>query len=199
MPEMRVLYLNPFSQEVSGPDESLRVLLPPLLRQGVDAHVVLPAPGPQVDRYRALGATVHFAPLAPLRRDLSLATAAYPARLLRSAAAVGGLARRIGADLIHTNMEVLLEGGMAARARGIPHVLHYRGNTLDRPTWVFDLLTAAWIGMSDHVFCISHATAGIFERRARGGKVEVLHNPVEVNRFANAARLVDVRASLGAG
>ena len=73
---MRVLYLNPFSQEVSGPDESLRAMLGVLVPTGVEAHVVLPAPGPQVERYQALGATVHFAPLAILRRDLSLGAAA---------------------------------------------------------------------------------------------------------------------------
>ena len=44
----------------------------------------------------------------------------------------------IGAELVHTNMEVLLEGGLAARSLGLPHVMHYRGNTLDRPRLVFD-------------------------------------------------------------
>jgi glycosyltransferase involved in cell wall biosynthesis len=195
---MRVLYLNPFSQEVSGPDESLRTLLAALSPRGVEAHVALPAPGPQVDRYRALGATVHFVPLAPLRRDLSLGTAVYPARFLRSVALVRGLARRIGAELIHTNMEVLLEGGLVARSLAIPHVLHYRGNTLDRPARVFDALTAIWVGTADHIFCISRATAGIFERRQRAQKVEVLYNPIDVDRFGRAARSDDVRASLGA-
>src|SRR5450755_383694 len=104
---MRVLYLNPFSQEVSGPDESLRTLLAALIPNGVEAHVVLPAPGPQVPRYEAIGATVHFAPLAILRRDLSLGAALYPVRLVRAAAAVTAIAREIDADLIHTNMEVL--------------------------------------------------------------------------------------------
>ena len=140
---MRVLYLNPFSQEVSGPDESLRTLLGELVPMGVEAHVVLPVPGPQVERYQRLGAAVHIAPLAAIRRDLSAATAAYPIHLLVSAARVGGIARRIGADLIHTNMEVLLEGALVARATRIPHVLHYRGNTNDDPKWVFDALTAA--------------------------------------------------------
>jgi glycosyltransferase involved in cell wall biosynthesis len=196
---MRILYLNPFSQEVSGPDESLRALLRPLRQRGAEAHVVLPAPGPQVERYRALGATVHFEPLAPIRRDLSLATAAYPGRLLQATARVRRLAKHIGADLIHTNMEVLLEGGLAARSLGIPHVLHYRGNTLDSPKWVFDALTATWVGTADHVYCISHAVASIFERRGRARNVEVLHNPIEIGRFAGARRSDEVRASLGAG
>src|SRR5262245_19058423 len=77
MSDMRVLYLNPFSQEVSGPDESLRVLLAALMPAGVEAHVALPAPGPQVDRYQALGARTHFVKLATLRRALSPATTLY--------------------------------------------------------------------------------------------------------------------------
>jgi glycosyltransferase involved in cell wall biosynthesis len=195
---MRVLYLNPFSQEVSGPDESLRALLAALVPAGVEPHVVLPAPGPQVARYQALGAAVHYAPLALLRRDLGPAAAVYPVRLARSAAQVRSLARRLAVDLVHTNMEVLLEGGLAARALRIPHVLHYRGNTLDQPRLVFDALTAIWSALSDQVYCISRATAAVFERRGRGAKVEVLYNPLDVQAFADAPRSEAVRAALGA-
>src|SRR5450432_477829 len=197
---MRVVYLNPFSQEVSGPDESLRALLTRLVPAGVEAHLILPeAGGPQVPRYEALGVTVHVAKLAPLRRDLSPAAAvSYPGRLARAVAQVRAIARRVAADLIHTNMEVLLEGGLAARALGVPHVLHYRGNTLDRPRLVFDALTATWTACSDHIYCISRATADVFERRGRGGKVEVLYNSLDVATFADAPRSSAVRAELGA-
>jgi glycosyltransferase involved in cell wall biosynthesis len=196
---VRVIYLNPFSQEVSGPDESLRALLGVLVPDGVEAHVVLPADGPQVDRYRMLGAKVHFAPLAILRRDLSFDAAVFPFRLARSTAAVRRIAKAVHADIIHTNMEVLLEGGMAARSLGIPHVLHYRGNTLDRPKWVFDVLAAVWSANADRIYCISRATAQVFEKRGRGAKVEVLYNGIDPAAFAGAIRSEDVRRSLGAG
>jgi glycosyltransferase involved in cell wall biosynthesis len=196
---MRVIYLNPFSQEVSGPDESLRALLADLIPRGLEAHIVLPAPGPQVSRYEALGAQVHFAPLAILRRDVSLATASYPARLARSVWAIGNLARRVGADLIHTNMEVLLDGGLAARALRLPHVLHYRGNTMDRPKPVFDALVAVWTRTADQVFCISRATADIFRRRGHDGGIEVLYNPLDLSRFRPGPASAEVRAALGAG
>jgi glycosyltransferase involved in cell wall biosynthesis len=196
---VRVLYLNPFSQEISGPDESLRTLLGALVPAGVEAHVVLPAAGPQVPRYEAAGATVHVLALAPLRRDLApLEAAAFPLRLARSAARVRGLAKRLGIELIHTNMEVLLEGGLAARSLGLPHVMHYRGNTLDRPRLVFDGLTATWTALADHVFCISKATADVFVRRNRGRKVEALYNPIDVRTFAEARRSTELRAQLGA-
>jgi glycosyltransferase involved in cell wall biosynthesis len=196
---MRVLYLNPFSQEVSGPDESLRSLLAPLVSAGLEPHVVLPAPGPQVARYEQLGATVHYAPFAILRRNLSAKAALYPAMLARGALRLARLARRVKADLIHTNMEVLLEGGLAARLLGLPHVLHYRGNTLDQPKLVFDGLTFAWTATADHIYCISRATADLFERRGRGAKVEVLYNPIDTRAFAAAGRSDAIRASLGAG
>jgi glycosyltransferase involved in cell wall biosynthesis len=195
---VRVLYLNPFSQEVSGPDESLLTLLGALVPRGVEPHVVLPAHGPQVHRYEALGASVHLAPLAVLSRSVSLGTALYPARVARAVSAVRSLARRVQAQLIHTNMEVLLEGGWAARSLGLPHVLHYRGNTRDEPAWIFDALVALWTGSADQVYCISQATAALFARRRRGQKTEVLYNPIDVRRFAPGPASSEVRAALGA-
>src|ERR1700710_3102953 len=106
---MRVLYLHPFSQEESGPDESLLALLAELGPAGVDAHVVLPRPGPQVDRYRDARATVHFLPMTMLRRRATVGEAArLAATAARSAPALWRLCRAIGPDVLHTNMEVVL-------------------------------------------------------------------------------------------
>ncbi|HEY4184701.1 MAG TPA: glycosyltransferase family 4 protein [Polyangia bacterium] len=194
---MRVLYLNPFSQEVSGPDESLRNLLAQLIPRGLEAHVAVPNAGAQLSRYEALGARVHVAPLAPLRRDVSLETVLYPLRLARATAAVAALARQIRADIVHTNMEVLLEGGLAAALLRKPHVLHYRGNTLDRPKLVFDALVGAWTRGADTVYCISGATAEVFRRRGHFDKVEVLYNPVDLAAFATAPASHECRRTLG--
>lgn len=197
---MRVLYINPFSQEVSGPDESLRGLLRVIIPLGVEPHVVVPRPGPQVDRYREIGAQVHFAPISILHRRVSpVEISLFGLKLARGAVELARLARRIGAHLIHTNMEVVLDGGVAARLLGLPHVLHYRGNSLDHPRAVFDLLTSIWTGLSDRVFCISDTTSKIFTKRGKGIKVATLYNPIDLAAFANARRSADVRASLGAG
>jgi hypothetical protein len=185
---MRVVYVNPFSQQVSGPDESLLALLTHVVPLGIDPHVVLPAAGPPVSRYQAAGATVHFAPLAILNRGLSPAAALrLPVRSARGAAAIVRIARQVGATLIHTNMEVVLDGALAATWLRLPHVLHYRGNTLAQPRAVFAALTQVWTALSDRVFCISQATAdGIFGQRSRG-KIEVVYNPIEIAAFADAA------------
>jgi glycosyltransferase involved in cell wall biosynthesis len=112
---------------------------------------------------------------------------------------VAQIARRIRPDLIHSNMEVMLDGAIAARLLRLPHVMHYRGNTLDRPKWVFDPLVAIWTSLADHIFCISQATASVFERRDKAQKVEVMYNPVDIEAFAATPRSDAVRASLGAG
>jgi glycosyltransferase involved in cell wall biosynthesis len=196
---VRVLYLNPFSQEVSGPDESLRTLLGALIPLGVEAHLVLPRPGPQVPRYEALGVKVHYAPLTILKRRLGPGAAFLPLQLARGVAAVARIARREQIDLIHTNMEVVLDGSIASRLLRIPHVLHYRGNTNDDPKVVFDVLTRFWTRTAEKVFCISNATAQIFRKRGLGAKVETLYNPVDVAAFASAERSDEVRRQLGAG
>jgi glycosyltransferase involved in cell wall biosynthesis len=95
-------------------------------------------------------------------------------------------------------MEVLLEGGLAARSLGVPHVLHYRGNTMDRPRWVFDALVALWTATADQVFCISHATADLFLRRGRREKTEVMYNPVDARAFAPGPASETLRRELGA-
>lgn len=195
---LRVLYLNPFSQEVSGPDESLRTLLGALIPLGVDAHLVLPQAGPQVPRYEALGVKVHYAPLTILKRRPGAGAALLPLQLARGVVAVAGIVRRERIDLIHTNMEVVLDGALVSRVLRIPHILHYRGNTNDDPKVVFDALTRFWTATAEKVFCISHATAEIFRKRRLGAKVETLYNPVDVHAFANAERSDAVRCELGA-
>jgi glycosyltransferase involved in cell wall biosynthesis len=196
---VRVLYLSPFSQEVSGPDESLLTLLGALVPLGVEAHLVLPRAGPHVARYQALGVKVHYAPLTVLRRRPGPGALLLPFRLVRGAAAVARIARRERVDLIHTNMEVVLDGAIASRRLRIPHVLHYRGNTNDEPKVVFDVLTRFWTATAEKVLCISDATAEIFRRRGLGAKVEVVYNPVDVEAFASAERSDEVRRQLGAG
>jgi glycosyltransferase involved in cell wall biosynthesis len=78
-------------------------------------------------------------------------------------------------------------------------VVHYRGNTIDRPKWAFDLLVTAWTRSADHIFCISKATAEIFRRRGHQRQVEVLYNPIDLNRFRPGPASAEVRAALGAG
>jgi glycosyltransferase involved in cell wall biosynthesis len=197
---LRVLYINPFSTQVSGPDESLLALLGKLQPLGVAAHLALPVKGPQVPRYEALGVKVHIVPFSILKRSLRpRALLGYGLQLSRGALQLRRLMQRERIDLVHTNMEVVLDGAVAARSLGLPHVMHYRGNTNDEPKRVFDALVGLWTRLSQEIFCISESTRTIFLSRGHGAKAVALYNPVDVARFAAAPRLEAVRRALGAG
>jgi glycosyltransferase involved in cell wall biosynthesis len=171
-----------------------------LIPLGVEAHVVVPAHGPQVDRYRALGAEVHLLPLTVLRRKASLEELLRLTRSLAvSAPSMIRLCRQIQPDIVHTNMEVAIDGLLAARWLAVPHVLHYRGNTLDEPRVVFDLLVRLWTGLSARVFCISKSTAALFRSRDRGDSTEVIYNPVDLAAFQVAERDETLRSEWGGG
>lgn len=177
----------------------MRALLRPLMARGVEPHLVLPRPGPQVPLYEEMGVRIHYAPVTVLRRRLArIEMARFGPDLVRGTASLVGVARQVRAELIHTNMEVVFDGALAARWLRLPHVLHYRGNSLDEPRLVFDMLTLAWTTLSDRVFCISDATAEIFRRRGRAANVSTLYNPIDLAAYAAASRSADVRRALGA-
>ena len=158
--------------------------------RGVEAHVVLPAPGPQVPRYERWAPRVHFAPLALLRRDVSaahraLSPSASRARRRRCAAIAAERRRRP-----HSH-----EHGGAARGRpGGPRRCACRTSctiaatrSID-PSWSSTGSSRAGPRAADHVYCISERDGrGVSEARAPRRKVEVLYNPVDVAAFARRA------------
>lgn len=197
---MRVLYVNPFAQLISGADESLIDLITALIPLGVEPHVILPRGSPLIRRYESAGAHVHQARLSALRRSVNpLMLASYGARLVAGTAAVTRILRRVRPDLVHTNMETVLDGAISARLLGLPHVLHYRGNTRDEPRLVFDLLTRVWTGLSNRVICISQLAAEIFTKRGHVNGVEAMYDPIPIDRYRRAVRSERVRVELGAG
>ncbi len=122
----------------------------------------------------------------------------YVVRLIRGAAAIAILARRLRVDLIHTNMEVVLDGAIAASLLRLPHVLHYRGNTRDDPKLVFDVLTRIWVGLSDRVICISRLTQELFARRLLATRTEAIYDPFPWVGIVLRSRPPAVRRELGA-
>ena len=189
---MRVLYLNPFSQEVSGPDESLRGLL-----ARADSRPASRRTWCCRRRDRRSSATGRSARRCTSRRSRCCAAICRWTRgaLSGAARARGGGGPRASRvawarTLIHTNMEVLLEGGLAARALRHPHVLHYRGNTLDRPKLG---VRRADRGLDRRPPITSTASRArrrqVFERRGRAAKVEVLYNPVDVDALRRRGAL----------
>ena len=126
-PRPRVVFLDHVGR-LSGGELALARLVEQL---DVDAHVILGEDGPLAERLQKAGAVVEVILLPPIARDLrrdqvgarpraALASARYVATLTRTL-------RRLRPDLVHANsLKSSLYGGMAARAAGVPLVVHLR-------------------------------------------------------------------------
>jgi len=123
----RVVFLDHIGR-LSGGELALARLVESL---DVDAHVILGEDGPLAERLHKAGAEVEVLPLPPIARDLRRdQVGARPEAALASARYVATLARRLRRlrpDLVHANsLKSSLYGGLAARAAGVPLVIHLR-------------------------------------------------------------------------
>jgi glycosyltransferase involved in cell wall biosynthesis len=189
----RILFLHS-SAGLYGADLQLLALASGLRRRGCETAAVLPERGELAARLEATGVEVAVHPLAVLRRRLTtpagLATLARDAR--REGDALAGFAR--GAALVHSNTSVILGGGRAARAAGVPHVVHVReiyegaGGKLGALAWP---LMRRRIQAADARICVSGAVARQFE----AGATHVVHDGL--TRLPGASAAADARSALG--
>ncbi len=187
-----ILYINA-TAELGGTDTDLFATVRALDKARFRPLVLLPGPGPFDDAYAALGVEVLHAPLPVINR------AARPGPLLASlAASVGQIHRLIGArgvDLVYTNSLLVLSGGLAARLAGRPSLWH-SGEFLDRPRLVGQALYALTGALAARIIVSSAAVRARFPAWARG-RIDVVHNGIDLDRFQPAQDGAGVRRQLG--
>jgi hypothetical protein len=98
-----ILHVQPVAER-GGSDQALLNLLRTLPRAEFESHIALPAPGPLGTQLEAAGAQLHIVPMRRLTLSGSLGyrlayVVAWPLVVLRLAR----LARRLRADVVHTN------------------------------------------------------------------------------------------------
>lgn len=117
---------------------------------------------------------------------------------------VSGIARIIQGervDIVHSNVNVILEGALAAAMTGRPHVWHnhttFRGNP-DHSSWIpRSLIPYVYHILSDVILCCSSFTAeDLFPRNLRK-KVRVLYNGIDVTSLTPEPPQHDLRDELG--
>ena len=149
----------------------------------VRPHVVVPGEGALNDALRDVGVPVSVLPsLAVLTRGLGRPTAAtkFGWRIWTSARDLAGLARRVGADLLHTNVGIIASAGLAARLTKRPHVWHIRDSFRDFPM-LWRPYSQYVLSTSDAVVCVSRSVAEQFPQNHP--KVSVVHNGLPLDEF----------------
>ncbi len=184
----RVLFVNA-GHELGGAEQSLLLLLGGLQGRGVETAVVLFGDGPLRGRLRVLGIeTTVVEPALGVRRvgryrlagPLAGATVAAG---LPAALRLAAEARRVKADVIHTNgMKAHLLGGLAGRLVRVPVVWHLRDFP---PTgWAGRVFDQAVRRLPALVLANSEAVArAIRPAGSAGVPVVKLYNPVDLERF----------------
>lgn len=128
---LRVVYLDHCALESGGELALLRLLV---ALDEVDAHIILGADGPLVDRLTGEGISVEVLPMSGAARNLRKDTINSASPPFVPAVLAAGYAARIAhrlhqlkPDLVHTNsLKSAIYGGLAARAAGIPVIWHIR-------------------------------------------------------------------------
>jgi glycosyltransferase involved in cell wall biosynthesis len=121
-----ILFIQPVAEQ-GGSDHALARMVRSLANDGWDCHIALPAPSPLTEEFAAAGATMH---VIPMRR---ITTSGRPVRWVAYVAGwplavvrLVRLARRVGADVIHSNSLHSWYGWAAAAWLRRPHVWHAR-------------------------------------------------------------------------
>jgi glycosyltransferase involved in cell wall biosynthesis len=200
---MKVLYVH--DRLSGGAGESLYQVV-----RGRQGHgqsiVVVGADGFVGDRFRGL----HLDPPPIYQRAHSWVTMRWPGRRLLSLLwrvlvapvhlpllfRVLQVARRHGVDVIHTNCIYQMEGAVAARLLGLPHVWQVR-ELVDLEYYQYALpkrvVMKCLHALSDVILCNSHRTAdGVRRAGAAPEKIRVIGNVVDPPH-----ERVDLRALLG--
>jgi glycosyltransferase involved in cell wall biosynthesis len=193
----RIVFVSA-TDELGGSDSSLFELVRCLDRERWEPHVVLPGDAVHGDRYRRIGVPVHVVPLKKLKNTANLAW--HLAYLLRAPARVLRMARllaRLRPAIVHVNTSVELLAGFAARRycdrSGAGLVWHVRELDL-RPRVVERFVFGIVERWADAIVAIS---SPLGRRFAASGRVRVVHNGVDLSRFA--PRPADARHGLVLG
>ncbi len=194
-----MLFVNA-SGHFAGAEAMLVDLTANLDRKRWDPLVLVPFAGRLAEALSRAGVEVQVQPLAVLANRRQLRSPAALGRLAGalpcSALRLARLARRRGAALVHSNSSALLDGALAARLAGIPHVWHVR-ETIPQSPLFRALFGRAALGLSSSVLCISRAVRAQFGRLADDPRLRIVHDGLDTRRFVATRPREEVRRSLG--
>ncbi len=182
-----ILYVSSFGNFVGGGEVSLVGILQNLNQDLFVPNMACGEDGMLKEFAEAYGIKVHHIPMEPVR-PLS------PLSPLRSIQRLRACMEQSGIDLVHANSSrAALFGGIAAYTRGIPMIWHVRIAGSDpKLDWLLARLAA-------RIVVNSRAVAKRFDHGAGSGKVQVVYNGVDTERFSPAEERDHIRRELGFG
>ncbi len=183
-----ILFLNPCTT-LYGAETSLYLLIKHLDRSAFSPRVVLPDGGPLYKKLQALDVPVDISPVESVyRSDDSVDEAVWWLGSLTER--VERLAELIEANdghLVHSNVGDVLEGALAAKLTGRPHITTVRSNRFAH-TLLCSLFSPANIHrtlnvLSQRIVAVSNSVGEALRPFIDAAKLQVIPNGVETDFF----------------
>jgi glycosyltransferase involved in cell wall biosynthesis len=118
-----ILFIQPYASQVGGVDTVLLQLIQGLNANRYKSYVLLSAPSPYVEKYKAIGAEVIFGPIAVFGKPTSIG---YYVQnlivLLKSIPFLLNLVKELQIDLIHSHKMEVMGANFVGKWVGIPTV-----------------------------------------------------------------------------
>ncbi len=201
----RVIFIDE-TANIAGAEINLLNMIGLLAAKGWTPLVILPEPGPLVERLMAQGIAVHFVPHPPFISTTIYLNRSYPLpnplgfliSLLAGLVWTVRLSRFLQAHpcgVVHTiSTWAHASGGLAARIRNLPLAWHFQEIVSIRAGWGLYrrmVMFAARI-LPDRILCISNPVAEQFlEATKVQNKVVLLRNTIDIERYAQAPENMD--------
>ena len=97
------------------------------------------------------------------------------------------LIRRWSIDIVHTNTALTIDGAIAAKLAGVPHVWHIREEIGQHALFRFSLpepvLSRVFVGLSERIVTNSKFSQAFFRRSGLESKTTVVYNGLPLERF----------------
>lgn len=184
-----VLFVNPFTQAISGADESLIILINNLDKDKFKAVVALPGKSPYAPKFEEAGAKVITLRFSRIKRSVNpFYLIHYFISLFFEVGRFKRVIKKHKVDLVYANMEVVLSAGLAAKKLGVKCIYHYRHNASDEPKFIYDRLIRMIEGVADRICVISKAAGETFYKRGVKDKVTVIHDVIDPATYSNESR-----------
>jgi glycosyltransferase involved in cell wall biosynthesis len=209
-----VLYV--LNDPVGGATQGVLELLKGLDRSQYRAVVVSPREPVPARRaeIEAVADELHVIPMTWWNSKPGLPAWYRPVGWARNAARTGlhsvpvarlsRLVRSRQVDLVYTSTAMILDGALAARLTGRPHLWHVKewmGRTARTRFPLSDRALVRVMGdrLSNRVVAMTEFIAEVFRREGADGSVQVVYDGVDVSRFDGGAHGDELRRELGIG
>ena len=193
------------SEKLYGAEQSLLRLVEGLKKRGYKSVVVMPRAGPLSQRFQELGVPVVFIPsIKPwltnaqgIKRVLYNLYQIY--YIILSVRQIRNTIRQHNIDLVHTITAVVIDGAIAARLTGIPHVWHIQ--EVIRPGIRRNFFLGAGVAwriidyLSAKVIAISKAVAAPYI--GDQSKLTIVYHGVDFGTFKPLSGMETVRQTFG--